>query len=92
MEGRPSREDALAMVQGVMNRLENAKAGGLKDHELVRHLFETGVMLMTSSYALLAMSSLGECRKQTPYAALKPVIDANGNFKWCCEHTTEHCA
>jgi len=42
---------------------------------------------------LLAMQApYGECRKQLPYAEIRPVIDANGNFKWCCTHNPEHCA
>jgi len=37
-------------------------------------------------------SAMGECRRETPYAALRPVIDSQGQFKWCCDHTPEHCA
>jgi hypothetical protein len=36
-------------------------------------------------------ASMGECRKETPFAPLHPVLDANGNFKWCCNHASEHC-
>jgi hypothetical protein len=37
-------------------------------------------------------ASLGECRKESPYSTLHPVIDENGNFSWCCNHETEHCS
>ena len=39
-----------------------------------------------------AQSALGECRKETPYSQLRPVIDSDGTFKWCCNHKTEHCS
>ncbi len=52
------------------------------------------VPLAQALHALLAASSssLGECRVTTPYASLRPVIDAQGHFKWCCNHNPEHCA
>jgi len=41
---------------------------------------------------LLALGeSLGECRMAVPFSPLHPVIDAQGNFKWCCNHDPEHC-
>jgi hypothetical protein len=36
-------------------------------------------------------ASLGECRLEDPPSPLRPVIDADGNFKWCCNHYPEHC-
>jgi hypothetical protein len=39
-----------------------------------------------------AAAGLGECRQATPYAALYPLIDGNGDFKWCCTHETTHCS
>jgi len=43
--------------------------------------------------SLTALSdSLGECRVQAPYSPLRPVIDKDGNFHWCCNHTPEHCS
>ena len=41
---------------------------------------------------LMAGTGLGECRLETPYSPLRPVIDAHGAFKWCCNHNPEHCA
>jgi hypothetical protein len=43
--------------------------------------------------ALIAFSaSLGECRRATPFSPLHPVIDASGDFHWCCNHDPEHCS
>lgn len=36
--------------------------------------------------------SLGECRLDTPYSSMRPILDEQGNFQWCCNHETEHCA
>jgi hypothetical protein len=38
-----------------------------------------------------AASGLGECREDTPYAPLYPLIE-NGTFKWCCTHDPSHCS
>lgn len=40
----------------------------------------------------LSSASFGECRKATPYAPLRPVLDADGRLRWCCGHEPEHCA
>lgn len=40
----------------------------------------------------VAAASLGECRRSTPYSTLRPVIDADGDFRWCCNHDPEHCS
>lgn len=36
--------------------------------------------------------SLGECRVKTPYSKLRPIINSDGELKWCCNHDPEHCA
>ena len=36
-------------------------------------------------------ASLGQCRRDTPYSTLHPVISETGAFQWCCNHDTEHC-
>ncbi len=42
--------------------------------------------------AALGSSTLGECRVTTPFAAIQPIIDSGGRFKWCCSHSPQHCA
>jgi hypothetical protein len=36
--------------------------------------------------------SLGECRQAVPFSPLHPVLDTNGEFRWCCNHNPEHCS
>ena len=47
--------------------------------------------MLDASFSMLS-ASIGECRVQAPYASLRPVIDARGQFRWCCTHEVEHCA
>lgn len=51
--------------------------------------------LLITAAGLLILSAiatgLGECRLQTPYSRLHPVISSNGVFQWCCDHNPEHC-
>jgi len=79
------------------SELERALRGALEDMDAV--LQRTGpygehVVLYRAVRLLLARSTttLGECRRDTPYAPLRPVIGADGRFKWCCTHDPEHCA
>ena len=50
--------------------------------------------LEASRMLLNAMSStvMGECRREHPYKPLRPIIDEDGKFKWCCTHTPPHCS
>jgi hypothetical protein len=42
---------------------------------------------------LVALSaSIGECQLSQPYSPLHPVIDADGSFRWCCNHSPQHCS
>jgi hypothetical protein len=59
------------------------------NQESVQKLFNATAALHT--FLLASASAIGECRRKKPYAPLKPVIDDQGNFKWCCEHDPEHC-
>lgn len=50
------------------------------------------MLLETSSHLLAAASStLGECRVETPYAEIRPIIDSNKQLHWCCTHDPWHC-
>ena len=50
------------------------------------------IWMSVAASLLAATGGLGECRKQKPYSELRPVIDRDGTFKWCCNHVPEHCA
>jgi len=60
------------------------------NQESVQQLFRVTAAL--HSFLLASASAIGECRLAKPYAPLKPVIDDQGHFKWCCEHNPEHCS
>ena len=54
---------------------------------------DLSVIARAAQLALVASSAgLGECRAETPYAPLYPLIDHDGAFKWCCTHDPNHCA
>jgi hypothetical protein len=91
MESRHVARDALRQVRDALARLQYVERESIPDRELARVMFDTSMTMLGASYALMTSSSLGECRKDTPYAAVKPVIDEHGQFHWCCEHQTEHC-
>jgi len=37
-------------------------------------------------------ASIGECQQAVPYSPLHPVLDPNGDFRWCCNHVPQHCS
>jgi hypothetical protein len=48
--------------------------------------------LRLNTMLLLMLSSIGECRMETPYSRLRPVIKSDGTRVWCCSHKQEHCS
>lgn len=83
------KESARQQFTNLINQLSELNNETLWDQEWANQVHKTATAL--NSYLLASVSSFGECRKDTPYKPLRPVIDANGNFKWCCEHDPEHC-
>jgi hypothetical protein len=79
-------EDIQSSVDSVTSTLEElSTTQGLTD---VRT--ESLVLALRSALATLS-GSLGECRQAVPYSAMHPVLGADGQFKWCCNHDPEHC-
>lgn len=88
--------DLLSSVSPIIERLESlaqpATAPTNTTDESIKTLADgLTVLLRTSLATLSAVMSSGECRKEVPYSPLRPVIDSDGNFKWCCNHNPEHC-
>jgi hypothetical protein len=48
--------------------------------------------LRLNTMLLMMLSSIGECRMETPYSRLRPVIKSDGTRVWCCSHKQEHCS
>lgn len=91
MAGRPSPDESSEQrdIREALRLLD--------EHEstIYHAASEEGVRQLlagTLRSALQVLSaSLGECRQETPYTPLRPVIDAEGQFLWCCNHEEEHC-
>lgn len=80
------REHVLRLIE----KLSTLSGQADWDQEWFQQAWQTATSL--NSYLTASASAIGECRRATPYAPLRPVIDARGHFKWCCEHNPEHCA
>jgi hypothetical protein len=40
-----------------------------------------------------ALMASGECRVDTPYAPIRPILQSSGSFRWCCTHKSgPHCS
>lgn len=79
----PRRPNAQMVADAVDHALRKLEAGRSDPRQV-----EAGFNVLM----LLASASSGECRQETPYGQLHPVIDEHGNFMWCCNHPKEHCA
>lgn len=92
------RIDAALGVQAAvvtLDRLPDLTTGGVQaEHASVGSHETMTLQLEATRLMLSAMSAtmLGECRVETPFKPLRPVIDEDGNFKWCCTHTPPHCS
>ncbi len=89
MPESPSYQDLQNLISDVVNRLgvpEQRRWMATPDVEAV------DLLANALRVTLLALSaSIGECRLASPYSPLHPVIDAEGTFRWCCNHDPEHC-
>lgn len=83
--------DIRTELQTIAQQLTHLSERPVKDLGWLLQVLQCSAYMQGLAIAA-ASSSLGECRKETPFAPLRPVIDSNGNFKWCCEHDPEHCS
>jgi hypothetical protein len=81
-----------ALKRAIM-RLRDTASGRRGFPSVLTGRDETSAVADALELALVALeSSMGECRMQAPYSTLRPVIDSNGQFSWCCNHAPdEHC-
>lgn len=81
----PGGPEERAQISDLVGEVAVLNRRGVLDADFLRAVSTLHSLVFASA------SALGECRKKTPYAALKPVIHADGRFQWCCEHDPEHC-
>ncbi len=80
------REAIQALIGDLQARLADSDGEELSAATTQALLVTVGVLLLG------AITSMGECRKKRPFSPLRPVIDEDGDFKWCCNHAPEHCS
>ncbi len=81
----PTGPEERARINNLVDEVAVLNRRGVVDADFIR------AVSTLHSYVFASASALGECRKKTPYKPLKPVIQADGSFQWCCEHDPEHC-
>lgn len=90
-------EEELGLLARIDDALKRAR-GDFRSLSLERPRPDQTEMLLlvleANQVILRAMSEtlLGECRAEEPYKPLRPIIDENGIFRWCCTHTPPHCS
>ena len=78
-------EDAIrARLKAALDRLDRPVAD---DEDRSLSEYES---VLRSVLAELG-GTIGECRREVPYAPLQPVIQPTGQLKWCCTHAETHC-
>ena len=88
MRALTARIDALLRERGVDPGRPAIGSARADDTEML-------ALALHASRLMLAMSEstlLGECRREKPFKPLRPIIDENGTFKWCCTHSPPHCS
>jgi hypothetical protein len=81
-------EELRTQLDEAASKLEHIQSGSSFDVEGDRM---DAIVSALHATALAFSASMGECQAETPYAPVRPVIDPNGEFKWCCNHPSEHC-
>lgn len=88
MPESPSYKELQLLITHLLEELEQPE-----ERWMVRPDTETVNLFARALRATLLTlgTSLGECRLDTPYSPLHPVIGEDGTFRWCCNHDPEHC-
>ena len=81
-------EDARSEVARRIEESPKEEMPQSADVEAVLRASETTLRTVNA----LVSVTLGECQVDVPYAPMRPVIDVDGNFKWCCTHPEPHCS
>ena len=87
-------EPVAATLSDALDAINRAMAVDYALTEDGRTIQLTALKALVTTALLSAQSGggLGECRRNTPYSPLRPIIDHQGKFKWCCNHHPQHCA
>jgi hypothetical protein len=80
------RELLQQTLSNLQNQLSLSEADELSGADV------QALWMSLATTILAATGGQGECRRVKPYSDLRPVIDHDGTFKWCCNHDPEHCA
>jgi len=88
-EERPSSSDARKEIENALSEVESVEHQGVESSDAQAVLKASAAMLQGMN-AFLGVT-LGECRRNVPFAELRPVLRADGSFQWCCTHEEEHC-
>jgi hypothetical protein len=89
-EGQQTRQELQAQFGRLVERLDQLRLLERWDQESLRDTLRTAMALQ--AFLIANGATMGECRQEYPTAPLRPVIDEDGNLKWCCTHKNEHCA
>jgi hypothetical protein len=77
-------DDAARNVADALNDLAGVRnAEGLSTEQ--QQAIESSIQVLQD------VASMGECRRDVPYASMRPVLRNDGTFQWCCNHEAEHC-
>jgi hypothetical protein len=85
-----TRQQLRAQFDSLVEKLHQRRVAEQWDQDSLRDALRVAIALQVFLSANGA--TMGECRKEYPTAPLRPVIDEDGNLKWCCTHEKEHCA
>jgi hypothetical protein len=82
------REQHRTNVNSLIDELHELRAEPTWNQQHALHALKVTAAIQS----LFAASGLGECQMAVPYSPLQPVIDPNGELRWCCQHNPRHCA
>jgi hypothetical protein len=89
MAETPSSAELREQLRASADRLELALGHG--EEGLAAGVDPLDALVRAALATVTALeASLGECRLETPYVPLRPIIDSEGAFGWTCTHSPEH--
>jgi hypothetical protein len=68
------------------NVIQRQRSSGLSEEDQRLFAMAAGALRFAA-----AAAGQGECRRSVPFAPLRPILGNDGEFRWCCTHSPEHC-
>jgi hypothetical protein len=90
MRGDPTQKALIRKLDKSVNTLQRMIAKPGSGTQVTRISVKAAITALQTARAMARMASIGQCRIDRPYAQVRVVLRADGEYL-CCNHKSPHC-